>query len=179
LCPHLSSHGVSENDNGAIDRVAKTWAKIAEETNCSIELVHHSRKTNGNEVTVEDSRGAVALLSAARSARVLNQMTKDEGERAGVEFRRLHFRVTARVIELRLRKLEKTYTDNPYERMSEEQLDAEIEMLLSRVCAGYPSVNAASEAFKVSADPMDRQTAPHLDWYINYVAEERIAGRRQ
>jgi len=91
--PFVSSHGVSENDNGAIDRVAKTWAKIAEETNCSIELVHHSRKTNGNEVTVEDSRGAVALLSAARSARVLNQMTKDEGERAGVEFRRLHFRV--------------------------------------------------------------------------------------
>lgn len=91
--PFVSSHGVSENDNGAIDRVAKTWAKIAEATNCSIELVHHSRKTNGNEVTVEDSRGAVALLSAARSARVLNQMTKDEGERAGVEFRRLHFRV--------------------------------------------------------------------------------------
>lgn len=87
--------------------------------------------------------------------------------------------MTVRVIELRLRKLGKTYTDNPYERMSEEQLDAEIEMLLSEVCVGYPSVNAASEAFKLSVDLMDRQTAPHLDWYINYVAEGRIAGRRQ
>lgn len=40
-------------------------------------------------------------------------------------------------------------------------------------------MNAASEAFKVSVDSMDSQTAPHLDWYINYVAEERATGRRQ
>lgn len=91
--PFVSSHRVSENDNGAIDRVAKTWARIAEETNCAIELIHHARKTNGNEVTIEDSRGAVALLSAARSARTLNGMTKEEAERAGVENRRAHFRV--------------------------------------------------------------------------------------
>lgn len=91
--PFVSSHRVSENDNGAIDRVAKTWARIAEETNCAVELIHHARKTNGNEVTIEDSRGAVALLSAARSARTLNGMTKEEAERAGVENRRSHFRV--------------------------------------------------------------------------------------
>lgn len=91
--PFVSSHRVSENDNGAIDRVAKTWARLAEETNCAVELIHHARKTNGNEVTIEDSRGAVALLSAARSARTLNGMTKDEAERAGVQNRRSHFRV--------------------------------------------------------------------------------------
>ncbi|MCP1551647.1 MULTISPECIES: AAA family ATPase [Methylorubrum] len=91
--PFVSSHRVSENDNGAIDRVAKTWARIAEETNCAVELIHHARKTNGAEVTIEDSRGAVALLSAARSARTLNGMTKDEAESAGVQNRRSHFRV--------------------------------------------------------------------------------------
>jgi hypothetical protein len=91
--PFVSSHRVTENDNGAIDRVAKAWAKIADDTGCAVELVHHVRKTNNAEVTVEDGRGAVALLSAARSARVLNVMTEDEGARAGVEHRRLHFRV--------------------------------------------------------------------------------------
>lgn len=91
--PFVSSHAVGENDNGAIDRVAKTWGRIAEETGCAVELIHHARKTNGNEVSVEDSRGAVALLSAARSARALNVMSKEEAERAGVEHRRLHFRV--------------------------------------------------------------------------------------
>jgi hypothetical protein len=76
-----------------MERVAKMWAKIADETNCSIELVHHSRKTGGAEVTVEDGRGAGALLAAVRSARVLNPMSQDEANKAGIENRRLHFRV--------------------------------------------------------------------------------------
>jgi hypothetical protein len=91
--PFVSSHQVTENDNNAIDRVAKLWGKIANETNCAIELVHHARKTGGGEISVEDGRGAVALLSAARCARVLNAMTDEEAKNAGVENRRLHFRV--------------------------------------------------------------------------------------
>lgn len=91
--PFVSSHRVSENDNNAIDRVAKTWAKIADECNCSIELVHHVRKSNGGEVTVDDGRGASALLAASRSARVLNQMTDDEAAEAGVKPARAYFRM--------------------------------------------------------------------------------------
>jgi hypothetical protein len=95
--PFVSSHGVPENDNGAIDRVAKTWAGIAERCNCAIELVHHVRKGNGPQdgYTVEDARGGSSLLGAVRSARVLNVMSKHEADRAGVEpeQRRLHFRI--------------------------------------------------------------------------------------
>lgn len=91
--PFVSSHRVSENDNGAIDVVAKTWARIADRTNIGVELIHHTRKGNGAETTVEDGRGASSLLYAARSARVLNAMTREEGERAGVERHRSHFRV--------------------------------------------------------------------------------------
>lgn len=91
--PFVSSHRVTENDNNAIDAVAKTWARIADVTGCAIELVHHVRKTNGAEVTVEDGRGASALIAAVRSARVLNQMSAEEAERAGVENRRTFFKV--------------------------------------------------------------------------------------
>ena len=91
--PFVSSHRVTENDNNAIDLVAKRWGKIADLTNTAIELVHHTRKTNGNETTVEDGRGAVALLNAAHSARVLNAMSKDERERAGVKPGEAYFRV--------------------------------------------------------------------------------------
>lgn len=91
--PFVSSHRVTENDNNAKDIVSKTWARIAHDTGCAVELVHHTRKTGGSEVTVEDGRGAVALLAAARSARVLNPMSKDEAAKAGVEHPRLHFRV--------------------------------------------------------------------------------------
>lgn len=83
--PFVSTHAVSENDNPAIDRVAKTWARIAHETNCAIELVHHSRKLGGQQTTVEDSRGASSLLATVRSARVLNPMTKEEAAKAGVD----------------------------------------------------------------------------------------------
>ena len=47
LDPFVSTHRVSENDNMAIDAVAKTFGRIAENANCAIELIHHVRKTNG------------------------------------------------------------------------------------------------------------------------------------
>lgn len=91
--PFISSHRVSENDNNAIDLVAKAWSHIADRTGCSVNLVHHSRKLNGEEVTVDSGRGASALVAACRSARTLNQMTKDEAAQLGVENHRLYFRV--------------------------------------------------------------------------------------
>jgi hypothetical protein len=91
--PFVSSHRVTENDNNAIDLVAKTWARIADQTNTSVELVHHSRKIGNGEVTVEDARGASAMITAARAARVLNRMSKEEAEKAGVEQHRRYFRV--------------------------------------------------------------------------------------
>ncbi|MFZ3583993.1 AAA family ATPase [Loktanella sp. DJP18] len=82
--PFVSSHQVNENDNGAIDLVAKQWAKLADACKCSIEIVHHTRKTNGEEATTEAARGASALLGAARSGRVLNRMTGAERDSAGI-----------------------------------------------------------------------------------------------
>ena len=96
--PFVSCHSVPENDNGAIDRVAKVWAQIADECNCSVELVHHVRKpANGSasEYTIDDARGAVALIGAVRSARVLNAMSREEAEKAEIDpkDRRSYFRV--------------------------------------------------------------------------------------
>jgi uncharacterized protein YjiS (DUF1127 family) len=82
--PFVSTHGVNENDNGAIDKVAKLWAQIADHTNCAIDIVHHLRKVADREATVEDARGAVSLIGAARSVRVLNRMSEDQASEAGV-----------------------------------------------------------------------------------------------
>jgi hypothetical protein len=84
LDPFVSSHAVSENDNRAIDMVAKEFGRIAEVCNCSINLVHHVRKQNGAEATAESARGASSLIGAARSVVVYNRMTKEEGEAAGI-----------------------------------------------------------------------------------------------
>lgn len=94
--PFVSSHRAEENDNGQIDAIAKRWASIAREANCSVVLVHHSRKLAGQQVDAEAARGASALGNAARSVLVLNRMEKAEATRFGIgeEDRRNYFRVT-------------------------------------------------------------------------------------
>lgn len=82
--PFVSSHQVPENDNNAIDLVAKAWGKIAGRGDCGCRLLHHTRKGE-QEVNAESGRGASALIGAARIVRVFNRMTKEEGEKAGIE----------------------------------------------------------------------------------------------
>lgn len=82
--PFVSSHEVSENDNRAIDAVVKAWGRLADECNCSVNLVHHVRKGNGTEANADSARGAKSLVDAARSVAVFNRMTPDEAAMAGV-----------------------------------------------------------------------------------------------
>ncbi|QDM27515.1 AAA family ATPase [Tardiphaga sp. vice304] len=91
--PFVSSHRVTENDNGAMDMVAKKWTAIAGETNTAIELIHHTKKTGGADATVEDGRGAVAVLNAVRSAQVLNKMSEADAAKSGVANHRSYFSV--------------------------------------------------------------------------------------
>jgi hypothetical protein len=88
--PFVSSHAVSENDNSKIDAVVKLWCEIAEKTNCAILLIHHVRKgAHGQyEHTVDDGRGASALLAASRVAEVLNVMSTEEADKFGIETNR-------------------------------------------------------------------------------------------
>jgi AAA domain len=79
--PFISCHRVPENDNTAIEVVAKTWGRIADKTNAAIELPHHIRKSNGStELTMDDARGGGAANAAHRCLRLLSRMTKAEGE---------------------------------------------------------------------------------------------------
>lgn len=94
--PFVTTHGVSENDNGAINAVVALWREIADRTGSAVELVHHAQKAAinaGAEIGVAQSRGASALIDGVRSARFLVRMKEDEGGRAGVEEHRRFFRV--------------------------------------------------------------------------------------
>lgn len=96
LDPFASTHAVSENDNNRINSVAAVFAGIARKTGASVALVHHVRKgvSGQGEYTIDDSRGAKALVDRVRIGRVLNGMTKEEGEQAGVENHRAYFHLT-------------------------------------------------------------------------------------
>jgi hypothetical protein len=93
--PFVSSHQVEENDNGAIDKVAKAWARVAKAASASIVLVHHTSKAGAAEVTALSGRGAVSLINACRSTLVFNRMPMDVAQRLGIkeDERRRYFAV--------------------------------------------------------------------------------------
>lgn len=88
--PFVSCHEVAENDNSAMDMIVKEWGRVADRGNCAVELVQHTRKGE-LEVTTESSRGGKALTDGCRTVRVVNRMTKEQAEKAGVENHRLYF----------------------------------------------------------------------------------------
>lgn len=93
--PFVSSHAVSENDNNAIDMVAREWNVVAERTGAAVNLVHHVRKQNGESATADSARGASALIGKARSVQVYNRMTDEDAKTLGVDEaeRKFYFRV--------------------------------------------------------------------------------------
>jgi hypothetical protein len=91
--PFVSCHETPENDNNAADMVVKQWAVVADRGNCAVHLIDHTRKAPaGTEVTTDSARGGKAKTDGARVVRVVNQMSKGEGEKAGVQNHRLYFR---------------------------------------------------------------------------------------
>jgi hypothetical protein len=95
--PFAQSHNVAETNEG-YKQVAMEWRKIAQDCNCAVELVHHTRKGNGQELTSQDGRGGGALLNHARDGRVLNKATDERKRELGVDLsvdRGTYFTVTS------------------------------------------------------------------------------------
>ena len=92
--PFIKTHALKENDNVAMDFAGRQWNRVAEETGASIDLLFHTRKTGGEEITVEDNRGAGSMNFSMRSVRTLNRMSEKEALTLGVEEDHWrHFRV--------------------------------------------------------------------------------------
>jgi hypothetical protein len=83
--PFVASHSVPENDNQAINAVLALWRLIADLTGCCIVLVHHFRKLNGEEGSIDSVRGGTAIIGAVRTARVMNTMSDTEAVKLGID----------------------------------------------------------------------------------------------
>src|SRR5262245_1833953 len=84
--PLVTLHSVSEIDTGKMDAVIRTFAGIADDSDCGIELAHHVRKPaagSASDYDVHDIRGVGAITDAVRAARVLNRMNVQDAEAAG------------------------------------------------------------------------------------------------
>ena len=95
--PLISFHSVRESDSGDMDLVCKeAFGAIAGKTR-AVDLAHHPRKLAPGEsnITVDDARGASAILGAVRVARTFNFMTTAEASQLGIheDDRRRHVRI--------------------------------------------------------------------------------------
>lgn len=74
LDPWVSVHEVDGNLSHLVQPIVTAFKAIAEATGAAIEIVAHSRKPNGKELTEEDALGSVAFVNKTRDVRVLNKM---------------------------------------------------------------------------------------------------------
>jgi hypothetical protein len=97
--PLVTLHAVSEGSPGQMDAVVRIFSKIAETQNCAIDLSHHTRKSPPGagpaDLDIDDVRGVKAITDAMRAVRILNYMSKQDAESAGLlEMERtIHFRI--------------------------------------------------------------------------------------
>jgi hypothetical protein len=166
--PFVSSHEVEENDNGAIDKVAKAWARVAKAASASIILVHHTSKAGAADVTALSGRGAVSLVNACRSTLVFNRMSAEVAQRLGIEEdeRRRYFAVM----------------DDKHNRAPAEKADwyRLVSVALGNGGAGHGDEVAVAEPWS-PPDPFQDVTAAHLyrvqlliaegDWKHHHTAE--------
>jgi hypothetical protein len=84
LDPFVRAHHVNENANKSIDYVMDLFAKLADECDISVLLIHHTRKgfVGGDSDSI---RGSSSMVGAARVAFTLSQMTTEEASQFNVE----------------------------------------------------------------------------------------------
>ena len=92
--PFVNSHALPENSNDLINAAVRAWAEVADETDCAVLLIHHTRK-GAVAGDPDASRGASALNAAARVHSTLVAMTSDEAQIFGISEaqRRRHIRL--------------------------------------------------------------------------------------
>ena len=88
LDPLVTLHGVRESDPGQMDSVIRIFTRLADAQNCAVDLSHHTRKlapgSAADDYTIDDMRGARAISDAMRAVRMLNFMSPQDAESAGL-----------------------------------------------------------------------------------------------
>lgn len=82
--PFIKCSGAPENDNVAVDFVARILTRLAENHNVAVLVSHHFRKAVGAPGDIDSARGARSLIDAARIAATLSPMSTEEADKFGV-----------------------------------------------------------------------------------------------
>lgn len=88
--PFLETHPAAENDNGEIGQVAQLYRRLAQQANCAVLLIHHTRKPSNASAAslagdLDTGRGASSLIGVIRQGATLYTMTEREAVEHGVD----------------------------------------------------------------------------------------------
>lgn len=93
--PFVETHPANENDNAEMAHVARLYRQLAQEANCAVLLIHHTRKPEKASSTsmagdMSGGRGASAVVGVIRQGATLYTMTADEAKDYGIDERDRH-----------------------------------------------------------------------------------------
>jgi hypothetical protein len=97
--PLIAIHTLPENDNTSLSKMIRTLqTRIAKPQSCAVDVIHHPRKQGKDgdgSLSIDDVRGAGAIVTSARSVRLLQPMSANEAEKFGLtgEEKNNYFRV--------------------------------------------------------------------------------------
>jgi hypothetical protein len=170
--PLVTLHNTSELLSATMDPVIReVFAAIANETNCAVELAHHTRKkaTGQDEYTAADARGSSGIVDAVRMMRVTNPMSKQEAEGFGIDEvdRESYFRVTKGKTNMTRRGSSKWYR---FDNVTLPNGDAEKDIPGDDV--GVLS-SWEPPSLEVSITPDDRQWARELVTANSFLREDQ------
>jgi hypothetical protein len=83
--PWVAFYELNENDNAQMHSAASLIQRIAERTECAIDANQHTRKTDSEELTANDGRGASSTNFKFRDTRVMNRMSPQDSAELGVD----------------------------------------------------------------------------------------------
>lgn len=88
--PLISIHNVDENDNTKMEKVMDALRTLALRAGCAVGVVHHSSKppggsSEGRAGNADSSRGATAIINAARIAFTLYEISAKDGKDFGIK----------------------------------------------------------------------------------------------
>jgi hypothetical protein len=170
--PFVSCHSVSENDNNAIDMVAKEWSRIADKCDCAVELVHHTRKGYGTGAyDVADGRGASALLNAIRSARVLNEMDEKTAEKFDVDNHYLYFHAMVGKANLAVRNWKATWFHLESKMLPNKVDEIGVPVRWKPQSEGVPPADMDAIAEKIGDFPIHRLDSRSKHWVGKVIIE--------
>ena len=87
--PFVETHQADENDNVEIAKVMQFYRRIAQQADCAVVIVHHTRKppqgqSDGFAGYADGARGASAVINAARIVKTLYGMSERDAREMGV-----------------------------------------------------------------------------------------------